>query len=97
MSATNLVALKATSPAGRRRARYNDALTRTAAKRAAVALGPLVERIHGMIQTATGPDDLKRRLVAMYRHTPARDLAKVFERTNILANLAGRRDLILEL
>lgn len=97
LSATNLVALKATSPAGRRRARYNDALTRTAAKRAAVALGPLVERIHGMIQTATGPDDLKRRLVAMYRHTPARDLAKVFERTNILANLAGRRDLILEL
>jgi Mu-like prophage protein gp29 len=97
LSATNLVELKATAPAGRRRARYNDALTRTAAKRAAVALGPLVERIHGMIQTATGPDDLKRRLIAMYRAAPARELAKVFERTNILANLAGRHDLILEL
>jgi phage gp29-like protein len=97
LTATNLVGLKATAPATRRKARYNDALTRTAAKRAAVALGPLVERIHGMIQTATGPDDLKRRLVAMYRAAPARELAKVFERTNILANLAGRHDLILEL
>jgi hypothetical protein len=33
----------------------------------------------------------------MYRHTPARELAKVFEKTNILANLAGRHDLILEI
>ena len=89
--------LKTSAPsAARRKARYNDVLTRNAAKRAAVALGPLVERINAMIGTATGPDDLKRRLVAMYRHTPARDLAKVFEKTNILANLAGRHDLILE-
>lgn len=92
-----LVALSASTSAGKRQARYKDALTNKAARRAAVALGPLVERINSIIETSSGPDDLKRKLVAMYRHSRPNELAKVFERTNILANLAGRHDLILEL
>lgn len=97
LTAVSTAALKSVPVASKRKERYNDALIRNAAKRAAIALGPLVEEIHGLIRAASGPDELKRRLVALYRDSSAAELGKIFERTNVLANLAGRHDLLLEL
>jgi hypothetical protein len=92
---TKLVALR--SSVSRRKERYNDALTRLGAKRAAAALGPMLEQINGAIGAAKDPKDLKRRLVALYRQSDTTELAKVFERTNILAHMAGRDDLLKEI
>lgn len=92
-----LVALSATPAQAKRQARYKDALANKAAARAARAMGPYVERINALIASATDPRVLKRQLLAMYRNQSPAAVAKVFERANILANLAGRHDLILEL
>jgi hypothetical protein len=77
--------------------RYQDALARNSARKAADALGPMLEHINGVIATASDAKDLKRKLVALYRQASPQQLAKVFQRAGVLANLAGRQDLLKEI
>lgn len=88
--------LKANGPAAMKRvARYHDAIVARATREGAKALGDDLDAILEDINAAESPDDLKRRVYARFKkmkNTP--QLAAVLRRTNMLANLLGRADVI---
>jgi phage gp29-like protein len=88
--------LKANGPAAMKRvAKYHDAIVAKATRSAASAMGGDLDAILSDIEAATSPDDLKRRVYARFKKMKGTaELAAILRRTNMLANLVGRVDVI---
>jgi phage gp29-like protein len=91
-----LKAAKAGGPVSLKRVgKYHDALVARARKNAAKALAPDLEAIRDELTAAKDPADLKRRLVARFKHLKgASELAALLERVNILGHATGRGDVL---
>lgn len=91
-------AAMARTPSGKRRAeKYHDRLTRNAQRMAARALAVDVGGMMEDVNAATSWDDLRERAVRRYKNMDPAKLARIVERTYLLAKLAGRLDAIKEL
>lgn len=77
---------------------YQDRLLKKATKRAAKALAPDLVALRALIEKASSFDQLKRDVVKMYADRMSSDaLAKVVERANLMAHLAGRLQAVQKL
>lgn len=76
--------------AGRSGIDFRDRLATMAAGAASDELEPDLRTLRQAIRDASDYHDLRRRLVAAYKAMKPEALAKVIERANLLANLAGR-------
>lgn len=87
------VALRAkrTVAGSKRAAGYADALMLRARKRAAAVMKPDLVALTSAIQAATSYDDLRERVITLYREKmTAKELAKTVEKVQILAHMSGR-------
>jgi phage gp29-like protein len=74
----------------KRTAAYADALKAASKLRAKQALSHDLKGILDDVNAATSFDDLKRRVVRRYKGMSGQALARVVERANIMAHMAGR-------
>jgi hypothetical protein len=88
--------LKASGPGALKRiAKYHNAIVAKATRSAASAMGGDLDAILSDIEAATSPDDLKRRVFSRFKKMKGTsELADILRRTNTLANLMGRVDVI---
>lgn len=89
--------LKAGTRANARMRRYQDSMTERARRSAARALGPLVGKLLTAIREAEDPRDLKKRVLKLYPMAEPGELAAIFRRMNIIANLTGREEILRRL
>jgi phage gp29-like protein len=96
-SPRTLVTLTKTVAGKRRAASYTETLEQRARARAAAVLRVDVEALVAEIGKATSLEDVRERVLRRYRGMDPGALAKVVERTNILANLSGRFSAVQEI
>jgi phage gp29-like protein len=94
-----VVALSASVPnrtsAGKRRAsRYMSALTAKATKRGAAAMSVDLALLKGAVDSATTPAELRAKLIDIAKGQDPARLAAIIQKSRILANLAGRDDIL---
>lgn len=90
LSTASQATLSASSPAASRRAaRYQDAVTVRARRLAARALEAELSAVREQIDAATGPEDLKKRILRLYPKMSPTKLAKVFEKVGRLGATVG--------
>lgn len=102
---TEVVALMASSPrpvvrstsGSRRASRYATVLAARATKRAAKATRLDVGMLQAVIEKSKTPEELRAHLEKLAAGADARPLADIIAKTRILANLAGREDVVTDL
>lgn len=92
--AERLVQLRAGSIARRRQVRYQDRLAARAAERARGVMSPDLAAVMAEVRAASSYEDLRTRLVKRFRGMKPGALAKLVERARIMAQLAGRGDVL---
>lgn len=89
--ADRAVALRSGAATSRSKRDYPEALTDEAVALAARALAPDLAALQGDIKRARSFEELRKAIVARYRtKMDPDDLAKLVQRTRLMANLAGR-------
>lgn len=93
-----LVADTSAAPPPRYRPRhYPDRLAMRAAQRARAAIAPDVEQVLAAVREAKDPEDLRRRLVELAREFDPKGMARIVERATLIAELAGREEIVKDL
>jgi phage gp29-like protein len=77
--------------------RYADRLAARSTSRAVAAVEPTMRAVLRAVRAAKSPDDLRRRIEKLAAGIDPQRLAKVVERAQIMAELAGRSDILDEL
>lgn len=76
---------------------YQNRLIAKAKARAASALEPDLATLREEIAASKSPDDLKKRLIQRFKEMDPTSLAKIVERTRIMAHLEGRHHVLKKL
>ncbi len=98
MPALGRAELSARPGYGRKRSKlYADRLTDRATLRARAAMAPALAAIMGEVRKASSYEDLRRRIVARLPGLDEGRLAKVVEKARVMAQLAGRHEVIASL
>lgn len=88
------LSIRALSGKAKRKRLYVDRLAETARDRAATIMRPQLMALKAVISESTGPDDLRSRLVTLYRGMDSRAMADLVEKCEIMAALEGRHDVL---